>query len=366
MRALLIALFLTLGFSQDVINPFHQPNIIYDQLNCYGGGDYDGSGIGQGDYDAALAGVNDKKLDVNGDQVVNATDAQLIQEYINGTRGYLPSHWNFLQTIGERESWLQKMLAIDKTDEKEWIAGQFISREFAELLHTNFHGGNYAIPPNLIPLTNGLFNMPLYYAGIEYPGSAHGMNFILKGDNPKIFEHWCGVESQTDQINIQPGSQSIPYNSKVKIWKITGYGDYNGSYYPAKGEKLLEFDIDDFGNASVVESEVNPNLLLTRPTVGIEDEKNYEEIRKSILKKIYPNPTNSQANISFTLAHDDNISIEIFDINGRIVQSINLGIKEQGNHKVSWNAHSVSSGIYHVILRNEQQVFDTRKVAIIK
>ena len=68
---------------------------------------------------------------------IHGEDAIIIQEYINGTRGYLPGHWNFLQTRQERESWLQKMLAIDKTDEKQWITGEFISRDFARLLHTN-------------------------------------------------------------------------------------------------------------------------------------------------------------------------------------------------------------------------------------
>lgn len=81
---------------EDVVNPFHQPNLIYDKLNCYGGGDYDGFGIGQGDIDAASAGTNDHRLDVNGDTIVNATDANMLQSYKDGNRGYLEGYWNFL------------------------------------------------------------------------------------------------------------------------------------------------------------------------------------------------------------------------------------------------------------------------------
>jgi len=344
----------------DKINPFHQPNIIYDQLNCYGGGDYTGFGIDQGDIDAAAVGTNSHKLDVNGDQIINLTDANMLQALKDGNLGYLPGYWNFLQNKTERESWLTKMLAVDKTDEKQWVAGEFISKDFAGLLHANFHGGNFVYPPNLTPLTNGLFNIPLYVVS----GAGHGMNIVLKGDNPTIFNDWCAVEPQSDEINVKPGSWNIPYNSKLNIWRITGYKDYNGSYYPPIDEKLIAFNIDGSGNATA--TDINQNLLLTRPTVSVEDEKNYEVARKYILEKIYPNPTNFQATISYNLPERNNISIDVYDMLGRKVNTLEKGLQKSGKHNIKWNVNNHASGVYNIILRNENQILDKKKITIAK
>ena len=375
MRYLFLILISTIIYSQDVVNPFHQPNLIFDKLNCYGGGDYDGNGIGQGDYNAALAGVIDNRLDVNGDQIVNATDAQLIQEYINGTRTYLPGHWNFLQTRGERESWLTKMLAIDKTDEKQYVSGdentRWISGNFASQVVINFHGydenaeGKTFIPNKYDQSMNGLFNIPVYFVNSVNSDNngSHGMNALLIGDNPLDFNDWSFVEPQTDEINVQPNSQSIGNNGFIGIQKMANFGDpYWGEDFPIV-EQVVNFEIN---SGIVLQGDPSQNLLLSRPTIGVEDEKNYVVVRKSILEKIYPNPTNAQVNILFTLPNEDDITLEVFDITGKLVQAINLGFMQRGQHNISWSVHNVSSGIYHVVLRNEQQVFDTRKVAIIK
>jgi len=361
----------------EVINPFHQPNLIYDQLNCYGGGDYDGFGIGQGDIDAAAAGINNYKLDVNGDQLINLTDANMLQAYKNGNTGYLPGYWNFLQNRGERESWLTKMLAIDKTDEKEpssqgddYPETNFISRDFSRLLHMNFFGFvkenslDNDIPAVYSPLTNGLFNMPLYGVSMDGPTYGHGMNAILLGDNPLEFNDWSFVEPQTDQINAQPGSWNIPYDSTLDISKITGYLDPRQGFYPGLGYRVVKFNIDSSGNASVIEK--NDNLLLTRPTVGIEDEKNYEVARKYILEKIYPNPTNSQANITYNLPARNNISIDVYDMLGKKVNTLEKGFQESGPHEIKWNVNNQPSGIYNIILRNENQILDKKKITIAK
>ncbi len=349
-----------------VVNPFHQPNIIYDQLNCYGGGDYDGFGIGQGDIDAAQAGTNDYRLDVNGDQIINVADANMLQAYKNGNTSYLPGYWNFLQNRTERESWLTKMLAIDKTDEKQWVSGEFISGDFAKLIYANFHGGAYNHPSNLTPLTNGLFNIPLYLLTVANSNFAHGMNVLLTGDNPLDFNDWCPVESQTDQINVQPGEWDIPYNTNLRIFKINGYIPSNSNYsgYTSDSTKLIEFNIDGSGNATAADP--NPNLLLTRPTVSVEDEKNYKIGRKYVLDKIYPNPTNAEANISYNLPERNNISIDVYDMLGKKVNTLEKGMQEPGQYTAKWNANNQPSGTYIIRLRNENQILDKGKITIIK
>jgi len=361
----------------DKINPFHQPNIIYDQLNCYGGGDYDHTipGIDQADINAAAAGTNDYRLDVNGDQIINITDANVLQEFKDGTRSYLPGYWNFLQNRGEREAWLTKMLAIDKTDEKPYIAGdentRWISGNYASQVGINFHGydenaeGKTPIPTKYDKSMNGLFNMPVYFVNSvnSDTNGSHGMNAILTGDNPLNFEDWSFIEPQTDNINIQPGSQSIGNNGFLGIQKIVDFGDpYWGRDFPIV-EQVVNFEIN---SGNVLQGDPGQNLLLSRPTVGIEDGKDYGAMRKSVLEKVYPNPTNSQANIIYNLPSRSNVSIDVYNMLGEKVNTLEKGLQEPGKHSVNWNANNQPSGIYNVILKNENQVLDTKKLVIMK
>jgi len=60
----------------------------------------------------------------------------------------------------------------------------------------------------------------------------------------------------------------------------------------------------------------------------------------------YPNPFNSSTLIKFTLTEPANINIEVYDVLGRKVDTINGGHKTAGTHSLSWNSDSVASGIY--------------------
>ena len=66
------------------------------------------------------------------------------------------------------------------------------------------------------------------------------------------------------------------------------------------------------------------------------------------LKSSYPNPFNPRTNINISLAEDVYVILEIYDINGRLVTSLNDNILHSGYHSVVWNATSHASGIYIV------------------
>jgi hypothetical protein len=60
----------------------------------------------------------------------------------------------------------------------------------------------------------------------------------------------------------------------------------------------------------------------------------------------YPNPFNAETNISFSLAEAGNVTLKVYDITGRLVATLVNGYQEAGEHVVSWDASSVSSGVY--------------------
>jgi len=61
---------------------------------------------------------------------------------------------------------------------------------------------------------------------------------------------------------------------------------------------------------------------------------------------VFPNPTNSTANIRFDLLNSTSINIQIYDINSRLITQIFDGFLESGNHNYEWNTEQAPSDIY--------------------
>ncbi len=68
------------------------------------------------------------------------------------------------------------------------------------------------------------------------------------------------------------------------------------------------------------------------------------------LSQNYPNPFNPVTTIGYQLPVSGNVKLQIFDINGRLVQTLVNENKPAGHYLVSWTAQNVSSGIYLIRL----------------
>ena len=66
----------------------------------------------------------------------------------------------------------------------------------------------------------------------------------------------------------------------------------------------------------------------------------------------YPNPFNAQATISFSLAKAGDVEIAIYDLTGRLVETVADGYYAAGKHAVIWDAGSNSTGIYFAKLQS--------------
>ena len=66
----------------------------------------------------------------------------------------------------------------------------------------------------------------------------------------------------------------------------------------------------------------------------------------------YPNPFNPITNISFSVHEGSDARITIFDIKGRLVESISNSFYYPGSYVLTWDATHYSSGIYIVKLNS--------------
>jgi len=65
-----------------------------------------------------------------------------------------------------------------------------------------------------------------------------------------------------------------------------------------------------------------------------------------ILCQNYPNPFNPSTNIDYSLPSSSHVSIIVYDVLGRKVETLLDGNQVAGYHQVIWNASNVSSGVY--------------------
>ncbi len=64
------------------------------------------------------------------------------------------------------------------------------------------------------------------------------------------------------------------------------------------------------------------------------------------LSQNYPNPFNPTSNIQFTLPQSNHVRIDVYNINGQLVQTLVNTNMTAGEHTVTFNARNLASGVY--------------------
>jgi hypothetical protein len=79
----------------------------------------------------------------------------------------------------------------------------------------------------------------------------------------------------------------------------------------------------------------------------------------------YPNPFNPTTTITTHLKTYCNISLQVFDLNGRLVDLLFEGEIESGIHEFHWNGNNQPSGVYFIKLSSNDHN-QTRKMVLLK
>ncbi len=83
------------------------------------------------------------------------------------------------------------------------------------------------------------------------------------------------------------------------------------------------------------------------------------------LSNAYPNPFNNVTALRYGVPQKSHISVEIFDLSGRLVKSLIDGERKAGAYSSTWKALDQSSGVY--LVRMKAESFETtRKLMLVK
>ncbi|MDP4197002.1 MAG: YCF48-related protein [Bacteroidota bacterium] len=113
----------------------------------------------------------------------------------------------------------------------------------------------------------------------------------------------------------------------------------------------------------------NNNKIFKTTTGGVAtliDKNKNENIPKNYyLSQNYPNPFNPSTTIQYTLAKPGYVSLEVYDVLGRLINIIFNKYQTEGDYKINWSAKDLPSGIYFYKLRSGEYI-ETKKMLLIR
>jgi len=130
----------------------------------------------------------------------------------------------------------------------------------------------------------------------------------------------------------------------------------------------LSFTLNNTDNLStLVGWGVTDNGIISKLTYGnIGIHQISTEIPQSYkLEQNYPNPFNPSTKIRFSIPREGFISINAYDILGRLVKNIFSGSVKPGNYETDFDASELSSGMYFYKLESGQ-FSDVKKMIVVK
>ena len=110
--------------------------------------------------------------------------------------------------------------------------------------------------------------------------------------------------------------------------------------------------------------------IATKPTwvnmapTGVE-EKSTAVPERYVLKQNYPNPFNPTTTIEYNLAKNGHVKLEIFNVLGQKVETLVDRKCAAGNHKVTFDAKHLTTGLYFYVLETKDKRL-VKKMALIK
>lgn len=360
--------------TQKFLNPFVRPDIT--QTNYYGSGDADNDGnVDFNDLSIIKSKqyTNPDWADVNGDNIIDNNDENLIESFLNKEIPYLPGDWNKLKTKEERKSWIEKLITIDDTNENilkklyeyGWECTDFRGESYKYQFGVKELPATYKIATDALHTNenNGRFNLPVYGARVwnKELNFDHAINTILIGDNPLDFNDWYFYEPQED-AEVRPGRWDMPENCKIQINVYHGYDNNTKDFIY---DFLVYFKLNN-GTLELY----NPNrggLLVTKrpsenPTSVAENNDNKPlELR---LNQNYPNPFNSGTSIPYELKSSGNVELSIYDISGRKIETLVNENQQAGSYTVNWDASKYASGTYLYQLRTGDNLESKRMIHV--
>jgi hypothetical protein len=260
--------------------------------------------------------------------IANHSDLSFLKINDLSSSGYDPNPANGHNGVSKAETydadgaWIYGNGASAATN--RWAAGTYNSDYYAEFIVSHFSGGGGGAAGNS---KDGSLPVEL----LKFSGYAEG--------DANILEWSTASEFNADYFTIE--RKSIDNNTIETIGnvKATGNSNTTQNYYLT--------DINPLDEAYY--------RLVNVDFDGARKVYNWILIKRNISKleviNVYPNPTTNNINLEFNNPDNDNIIIQIRDVVGRVVKSINYNANK-GINKIELDLYKLEAGTYYLSVDN--------------
>lgn len=235
--------------------------------------------------------------------------------------------------------------------------------------------------------TEGIWGVDERATRTDYAEGERELPPLLTGLFDARFEHprgsvsVYGQGSRVDMRDYRSPSQVDTYRVRFMAGELEGGGypvtfswsaDRMRSLY--QGPVTLTYSghppIDMRSEAEAVITNVDVNFLTiicagpVLETVGVDEEQGRVPSAAFMLQN-YPNPFNPATTITYRVDRVGEVTLNIVDMNGRLVQTLVDGNRLPGEYETRWDASAYPSGIYFATIRTAASVH-SRKMLLIK
>jgi len=179
----------------------------------------------------------------------------------------------------------------------------------------------------------------------------------------------AGLSSALTAAHFHSGSPGVsgPVIQGVSFTDSTTQGAWTG-FAETNLTNLLKGDIYmNVHSQTHPGGEIRGNLLYSQPlTTGIEPVAGASVPASFRLEQNYPNPFNPSTTIEFQISQASRVSLKVFNLLGQEVATLVDDAKQAGVYRVTFDAGTLSSGVYFYRLATNNGLIASRKMLLIK
>lgn len=148
------------------------------------------------------------------------------------------------------------------------------------------------------------------------------------------------------------------------LWSSTFAGASYGNDLGTCARPTPDGGIILTGSLSTADS-MQDICLIRFESEQVDIETGVPQVPTVYLSPNYPNPFNASTTIEFSIGRPEFVSLNIYDLLGRRIQTLVEGFLEEGNYAVTFDATGLSSGIYLYKLRAGEAA-ETKRMVLLK
>ncbi|MFA5034024.1 MAG: T9SS type A sorting domain-containing protein [bacterium] len=194
----------------------------------------------------------------------------------------------------------------------------------------------------------------------KFGGGIYSCGFPKIKYNIIIDTTFCAIYIKTDSAfidsnNIYATGYAVSNSDSFDI-------DARYNYWGTVDTNTINAKIYDFYDNSTMGIVCYQPFLTDSLKFGIE-EKKIENIKTNL--SIYPNPSFGNSIIKYGLPEKATVSLTLYDISGRLVQTMYSGTQKAGDHTININSYKIAKGIYFAKL-NAGDFKATKKLILMR